>query len=83
MLAVMKPCGHVTCKTCTETLVKPAKQCIVCDVKLGDKDIIELSREGARCCVPIGPLCAHRNLGTGYAAGGLAETSKRGVAFQG
>ena len=30
--------------------MKPAKQCIVCDVKLGDKDIIELSREGARCC---------------------------------
>ena len=42
----MKPCGHVTCKTCTDTLVTPAKQCIVCDVKLGDKDVIELRREG-------------------------------------
>ncbi|KAI0357710.1 hypothetical protein OH77DRAFT_1421801 [Trametes cingulata] len=66
LMHVMKPCGHVTCKTCTDTLVKPAMQCIVCDVKLGDKDVIELTREG-----------------TGYAAGGLAETSKRGVAFQG
>ncbi|TBU47143.1 hypothetical protein BD309DRAFT_1057204 [Dichomitus squalens] len=66
LMHLMKPCGHVTCKTCTDTLVMPAKQCIVCDVKLGEKDIIELTREG-----------------TGYAAGGLAETSKRGVAFQG
>ena len=62
----MKPCGHVVCKTCTDSLVKPAKQCIQCDVKLGDKDIISLTREG-----------------TGYAAGGLAETSKKGIAFQG
>ncbi|KAI8989019.1 hypothetical protein BD414DRAFT_322880 [Trametes punicea] len=66
LMHVMKPCGHVTCKTCTDTLVKPAMQCIVCDVKLGEKDVIELTREG-----------------TGYAAGGMAETSKRGVAFQG
>lgn len=42
----MKPCGHVTCKTCTDTLVKPAKQCIVCDSKLEDKDVISLMREG-------------------------------------
>lgn len=80
----MKPCGHVVCKTCTDTLVKPAMQCIQCDVQLADKDIIELTREGMsmfwgylacvtkRCCA-----------GTGYAAGGLAETSKKGVAFQG
>lgn len=34
------------CKTCTDTLVKPAKQCIACDVKLGEKDIVELKREG-------------------------------------
>ena len=39
----MKPCGHVTCKTCTDTLVTPSKQCIVCDAKLGEKDIIELT----------------------------------------
>lgn len=42
----MKPCGHVTCKTCTDALVKPAMQCILCDVKLGEKDVIELTREG-------------------------------------
>ncbi len=43
----MKPCGHIVCKTCTDTLVTPAKQCIVCDVKLGEKDVIALTREGA------------------------------------
>ncbi|PPQ79073.1 hypothetical protein CVT25_002298 [Psilocybe cyanescens] len=66
LLFLSKPCGHVTCKTCTDTLVRPGKQCIVCDVKLKDKDVIELKREG-----------------TGFAGGGLAETSKAGVAFQG
>ncbi|EIM87209.1 uncharacterized protein STEHIDRAFT_96232 [Stereum hirsutum FP-91666 SS1] len=62
-----KPCGHVTCKTCFDTLVKPAKQCVVCDKELKvEKEIVELKREG-----------------TGFAGGGLAETSKSGIAFQG
>lgn len=66
LMYLMKPCAHVTCKTCTETLVRPAKQCVVCDKLLKEKDIVELKREG-----------------TGFAGGGLAETSKTGVAFQG
>lgn len=66
LMFLMKPCGHVTCKTCHDSLVRPSKQCIECDKPLGDKDIIALAREG-----------------TGYAAGGMAETSKKGVAFQG
>ncbi|KAI0797307.1 hypothetical protein BC629DRAFT_1581647 [Irpex lacteus] len=66
LMFLMKPCGHVVCKTCTDSLVKPSKQCIQCDKVLADKDIITLTREG-----------------TGYAAGGLAETSKKGIAFQG
>ncbi|KAI0312917.1 hypothetical protein OF83DRAFT_1066426 [Amylostereum chailletii] len=63
---LMKPCSHVTCKTCTDTLVTPSKQCLVCDAALTEKDVVELKREG-----------------TGFAGGGLAETSKTGVAFQG
>ncbi|KAF8064971.1 hypothetical protein FPV67DRAFT_1419013 [Lyophyllum atratum] len=66
LMFAMKPCGHVTCKTCTDSLVRPAKQCIVCDKQLKEKDIVELKREG-----------------TGFAGGGLAETSKAGIAFQG
>ncbi|KAN0136871.1 hypothetical protein V8E53_005312 [Lactarius tabidus] len=63
---VLKPCSHVTCKTCTDTLVRPANQCVVCDKQLAVGDILELKREG-----------------TGYAGGGMAETRKKGVAFQG
>jgi len=70
LIFLAKPCAHVTCKTCTDTLVRPAKQCVVCDTQLKDDvnkgDIIELRREG-----------------TGFAGGGLAETSKAGIAFQG
>ncbi|TFK25457.1 hypothetical protein FA15DRAFT_703717 [Coprinopsis marcescibilis] len=64
LLFLAKGCGHVTCKTCTETLVKPSKQCVVCDAGIKEKDIIELKR-------------------TGFAGGGLAETSKAGISFQG
>jgi nitric oxide synthase-interacting protein len=47
-IVVMKPCAHVTCKTCTDSLVRPAKQCVVCDAQLKEKDIVELKREGKR-----------------------------------
>ncbi|KAF4608146.1 hypothetical protein EYR40_000490 [Pleurotus pulmonarius] len=66
LMFLTKTCSHVTCKTCTDTLVRPAKQCIVCDAQLKDGDIIELKREG-----------------TGFAGGGLAESSRAGIAFQG
>lgn len=45
-LLVMKPCSHVVCKVCTDSLVRPANQCIVCDRGLTDPDIVELKREG-------------------------------------
>jgi len=80
----MKPCGHVTCKACTDTLVRPAKQCIVCDKTLAKGDIIEFKREG----LSFSPLKTHLTdtlfiAGTGFAGGGMAETSKTGIAFQG
>ncbi|KAG9308339.1 hypothetical protein JVU11DRAFT_12103 [Chiua virens] len=46
ILFLMKPCSHVVCKVCTDSLVRPASQCIVCDRKLTDPDIVELKREG-------------------------------------
>jgi nitric oxide synthase-interacting protein len=70
---VCKPCGHVTCKTCTDTLVRPSKQCIVCDVKLKDKDVIELKREGMPCynffIGRILKLKSHRNWLCGWRFG--------------
>lgn len=66
VMFLMKHCSHVVCKVCTDSLIRPAKQCIVCDKTLDDRDIIELRREG-----------------TGFAGGGLAETTKSGLVFQG
>ena len=83
-LSVMKPCSHVTCKTCTDTLVRPAKQCVVCDKLLAEGDVLELKREGEP---PRPTFTTHTSSecspGTGYAGGGMAETRKQGVAFQG
>jgi len=62
----IRSCHDVVCKACTDALVRPGGQCVVCDQKVKPKDIVELAREG-----------------TGYAAGGRAETTKTGVAFQG
>lgn len=40
-------CGHVVCSTCADTIVKPGKQCPVCEAHVRpDKDLIELGREG-------------------------------------
>ncbi|KAF5385599.1 hypothetical protein D9757_006767 [Collybiopsis confluens] len=83
LIFLAKPCAHVTCKTCTETLVRPAKQCVVCDTPLkvngdpskGNKVKGEKSEKG--------DIIEIRREGTGFAGGGLAETSKAGVAFQG
>ncbi|KAL5497731.1 hypothetical protein ACEPAH_2662 [Sanghuangporus vaninii] len=66
IMFLMTSCSHVVCKTCTDTLVRPSSQCVVCDSPAPKDKIVELKREG-----------------TGYAGGGLAETSKSGVAFQG
>ncbi|KIJ30055.1 hypothetical protein M422DRAFT_36699 [Sphaerobolus stellatus SS14] len=62
----MKPCSHAVCKTCTDSLVRPSGQCVVCDKQLKKSEILELNREG-----------------TGYAGGGIAESVRSGVAFQG
>jgi len=63
----LRRCSHAVCNTCYDTLVKPSKQCTVCDVACPkDKDCIQLNREG-----------------TGFSAGGRAESSKAGVSFQG
>lgn len=40
-------CGHVICGTCADTIVKPGKQCVVCEAVIRpEKDMIELGKEG-------------------------------------
>lgn len=83
-LSVMKGCSHVTCKTCTDTLVRPSSQCVTCDKLLAEGDILELKREGWFLLQSNSQRFFSESFpGTGYAGGGMAETRKQGVAFQG
>jgi nitric oxide synthase-interacting protein len=44
-------CGHVVCGTCADTVVKPGKQCLVCEATVRpDKDMIDLGKEGLSIC---------------------------------
>lgn len=43
---VMKPCSHVVCKTCFDSLVQQGEQCVVCEKKLKKTDMLQLNREG-------------------------------------
>ncbi|PLW20438.1 hypothetical protein PCANC_06971 [Puccinia coronata f. sp. avenae] len=70
-LAVLKPCGHVVCLVCVNTLVKPNKNNLESDDRCpkceqATSKVIEMEREG-----------------TGFAAGGMAQGTKFDVAFQG
>ena len=46
VLIVIKPCSHIICKTCMDSLVTPSSQCVACDGPAKPKDIVELAREG-------------------------------------
>ncbi len=39
-------CGHVVCKTCAETIVKPSGRCSVCEAGIGEGGMIPLGKEG-------------------------------------
>ncbi|KAF7316958.1 RING-type domain-containing protein [Mycena chlorophos] len=48
VMFLMKPCSHVVCRTCKETLMTTGDKCacIVCEKPLKQKEILELYREG-------------------------------------
>jgi nitric oxide synthase-interacting protein len=39
-------CGHVVCKTCADTLVRPSKRCCICEATVEESGILPLGREG-------------------------------------
>jgi nitric oxide synthase-interacting protein len=39
-------CGHVVCKNCADTIVKPAGRCCVCEAEVDDAGRIPLGKEG-------------------------------------
>ncbi len=49
-------CGHVVCGQCADTIVKPGKQCVVCEAIIRpDRDMIDLQKEGE---YRLGLVCA-------------------------
>ncbi|CED82844.1 Uncharacterized conserved protein [Phaffia rhodozyma] len=43
---LIKTCGHVCCKACVDKVVRPGKQCVTCDSRAKEKDLVELVRDG-------------------------------------
>lgn len=44
-------CGHVVCKNCAETIVKPGGRCCVCEAEVDDAGRIPLGKEGEQVVV--------------------------------
>jgi nitric oxide synthase-interacting protein len=65
-IVILRHCGHVLCKVCSDDFVKPGKKCAICDEKCKEKDIIEVSTEGTGFA----------------GGGGKVEVKKAGEAFQ-
>ncbi|OZJ03303.1 hypothetical protein BZG36_02286 [Bifiguratus adelaidae] len=45
-MSILKSCGHVLCQSCVDKFVQPSKACYLCDAKIKDKDVIDMSAEG-------------------------------------
>ncbi|KAH8551027.1 hypothetical protein BGW37DRAFT_494537 [Umbelopsis sp. PMI_123] len=45
-ISVLRKCGHVICNKCIDSFVKKSQVCYVCEKKIKDKDIIDISAEG-------------------------------------
>ena len=75
-------CGHIVCQMCSDTIVKPAGRCPVCEAKVNDAGRISLGKEGES------RQSSHRSQrltdlsGTGFAAAGGAEVKKSTIAFR-
>ncbi|KAJ7104309.1 hypothetical protein B0H15DRAFT_809424 [Mycena belliarum] len=92
IMFLMKPCAHVVCRTCTETLIRPpppgtlsAKLSSQTDEGGSRKD----TKKEAHACVVCDAELKDKDIielkreGTGFASGGMAESSRSGISFQG
>ncbi|KAJ7726063.1 hypothetical protein DFH07DRAFT_853318 [Mycena maculata] len=85
IMFLMKPCSHVVCRTCTETLIRPppASSSSSADSKPSS------AKDEEHACVVCDTRLKKKDIvelkreGTGFASGGLAETSRSGISFQG
>ncbi|KAJ7674159.1 hypothetical protein B0H17DRAFT_161175 [Mycena rosella] len=97
IMFLMKPCAHVICRTCTETLVRPpppgpaaaASTSSKTPTVTDDAGLPKESGEEAHVCIVCDAQLRKKDIielkreGTGFASGGLAETSRGGISFQG
>lgn len=47
-------CGHVVCKNCADTIVKPTNRCCVCEAEVEASGLIALGKEGEFACAGSG-----------------------------
>jgi len=86
IMFLMKPCAHVVCRTCTETLVRPPP---TTSTSPDNGDLRKDNGEETHACVVCDTQLRKKDIielkreGTGFASGGLAETSRGGISFQG
>ncbi|KAJ6544853.1 hypothetical protein DFH09DRAFT_663844 [Mycena vulgaris] len=89
IMFLMKPCAHVVCRTCTDTLVRPSPTANPKSSPLKDDDGSRKDVEEAHACVVCDTQLRKKDVielkreGTGFASGGMAETSRGGISFQG
>ncbi|KAJ7269776.1 hypothetical protein C8J57DRAFT_1607591 [Mycena rebaudengoi] len=92
IMFLMKPCSHVVCRTCTETLVRPSPPTSKNDAKSTSSKDAGAGKDKeaeSHACVVCDTRLRKKDIielkreGTGFASGGMAETSRGGISFQG
>ncbi|KAJ7127189.1 hypothetical protein C8R44DRAFT_874258 [Mycena epipterygia] len=92
IMFLMKPCKHVVCRTCTDTLVRPSTTLSSSSASSPLKEESssqKVSEEETHACVVCDAKLKKKDIielkreGTGFASGGMAETSRGGISFQG
>ncbi|KAL2016286.1 hypothetical protein VTK56DRAFT_3914 [Thermocarpiscus australiensis] len=83
---LVKPCGHVLCKSCVDQFMRPpgsaSVRCYVCDADLAEKNESgKKSGKGEKERIRPG-LVELRREGTGFSAGGNNQVKKDAVTFQ-
>ena len=46
-IVLLRKCGHVICKVCSDKVVKLSKKCFVCEEDVKEKDVISMHNEGS------------------------------------
>ncbi|KAJ7475653.1 hypothetical protein FB451DRAFT_1244150 [Mycena latifolia] len=93
IMFLMKPCAHVVCRTCTETLVRPPPSGTAASPNSKSQKDDGGSRkdtgEEGHVCIVCDTQLKKKDVielkreGTGFASGGMAESSRGGISFQG